>query len=124
MSPASLLRPAAFFLFITKKTYLILFISNYKNKIKKQTFKEQHKLTFHVWKGVGRSSMLVLSYPYYTNTCYSWTISKAQRLTLNATLCSFSSHALYPFYLQIGHIEGDPERKGVFPMSFVHILSD
>ncbi|XP_029005292.1 arf-GAP with SH3 domain, ANK repeat and PH domain-containing protein 1 isoform X6 [Betta splendens] len=24
----------------------------------------------------------------------------------------------------IGHIEGDPERKGVFPMSFVHILSD
>lgn len=27
-------------------------------------------------------------------------------------------------YFQIGHIEGDPERKGVFPMSFVHILSD
>lgn len=26
--------------------------------------------------------------------------------------------------LQIGHIEGEPERKGVFPMSFVHILSD
>ncbi|CAG10243.1 unnamed protein product, partial [Tetraodon nigroviridis] len=26
--------------------------------------------------------------------------------------------------LRIGHIEGDPERKGVFPMSFVHILSD
>ncbi|KTG41783.1 hypothetical protein cypCar_00004159, partial [Cyprinus carpio] len=24
----------------------------------------------------------------------------------------------------IGHIEGQPERKGVFPMSFVHILSD
>ncbi|XP_076147046.1 arf-GAP with SH3 domain, ANK repeat and PH domain-containing protein 1 isoform X4 [Alosa pseudoharengus] len=24
----------------------------------------------------------------------------------------------------IGHIEGHPERKGVFPMSFVHILSD
>ncbi|XP_036842765.1 arf-GAP with SH3 domain, ANK repeat and PH domain-containing protein 1 [Oncorhynchus mykiss] len=24
----------------------------------------------------------------------------------------------------IGHIEGNPERKGVFPMSFVHILSD
>ncbi|XP_061521828.1 arf-GAP with SH3 domain, ANK repeat and PH domain-containing protein 1 isoform X3 [Phycodurus eques] len=24
----------------------------------------------------------------------------------------------------IGHIEGEPERKGVFPMSFVHILSD
>uniref|UniRef100_A0A8C6L7P8 ArfGAP with SH3 domain, ankyrin repeat and PH domain 1 n=1 Tax=Nothobranchius furzeri TaxID=105023 RepID=A0A8C6L7P8_NOTFU len=24
----------------------------------------------------------------------------------------------------IGHIEGDPDRKGVFPMSFVHILSD
>uniref|UniRef100_A0A671QTK8 Arf-GAP with SH3 domain, ANK repeat and PH domain-containing protein 1-like n=1 Tax=Sinocyclocheilus anshuiensis TaxID=1608454 RepID=A0A671QTK8_9TELE len=24
----------------------------------------------------------------------------------------------------IGHIEGKPERKGVFPMSFVHILSD
>ncbi|XP_053198812.1 arf-GAP with SH3 domain, ANK repeat and PH domain-containing protein 1 [Scomber japonicus] len=24
----------------------------------------------------------------------------------------------------IGHIEGAPERKGVFPMSFVHILSD
>ncbi|XP_035981188.1 arf-GAP with SH3 domain, ANK repeat and PH domain-containing protein 1 isoform X3 [Fundulus heteroclitus] len=24
----------------------------------------------------------------------------------------------------IGHIEGDPNRKGVFPMSFVHILSD
>ena len=31
---------------------------------------------------------------------------------------------LVPFSLQIGHIEGDPERKGVFPMSFVHILSD
>lgn len=28
------------------------------------------------------------------------------------------------FCFQIGHIEGDPERKGVFPMSFVHILSD
>lgn len=27
-------------------------------------------------------------------------------------------------FLQIGHIEGQPERKGVFPMSFVHILSD
>lgn len=26
--------------------------------------------------------------------------------------------------LQIGHIEGQPERKGVFPVSFVHILSD
>lgn len=25
---------------------------------------------------------------------------------------------------QIGHIEGQPERKGVFPVSFVHILSD
>lgn len=25
---------------------------------------------------------------------------------------------------QIGHIEGQPERKGVFPMSFVHTLSD
>uniref|UniRef100_A0A8C9TWW3 ArfGAP with SH3 domain, ankyrin repeat and PH domain 1a n=1 Tax=Scleropages formosus TaxID=113540 RepID=A0A8C9TWW3_SCLFO len=24
----------------------------------------------------------------------------------------------------IGHIEGQPERKGVFPMSFVHVLSD
>uniref|UniRef100_A0A8C5H4S8 ArfGAP with SH3 domain, ankyrin repeat and PH domain 1b n=1 Tax=Gouania willdenowi TaxID=441366 RepID=A0A8C5H4S8_GOUWI len=24
----------------------------------------------------------------------------------------------------IGHIEGEPDRKGVFPMSFVHILSD
>lgn len=24
----------------------------------------------------------------------------------------------------IGHIEGQPERKGVFPVSFVHILSD
>ncbi|XP_037135778.1 arf-GAP with SH3 domain, ANK repeat and PH domain-containing protein 1 isoform X2 [Syngnathus acus] len=24
----------------------------------------------------------------------------------------------------IGHVEGEPERKGVFPMSFVHILSD
>ncbi|XP_046880246.1 arf-GAP with SH3 domain, ANK repeat and PH domain-containing protein 1 isoform X2 [Hypomesus transpacificus] len=24
----------------------------------------------------------------------------------------------------IGHVEGHPERKGVFPMSFVHILSD
>ncbi|XP_026062067.1 arf-GAP with SH3 domain, ANK repeat and PH domain-containing protein 1a isoform X4 [Carassius auratus] len=24
----------------------------------------------------------------------------------------------------IGHIEGEPERKGAFPMSFVHILSD
>ncbi|KAK1331888.1 hypothetical protein QTO34_007564 [Cnephaeus nilssonii] len=24
----------------------------------------------------------------------------------------------------IGHIEGEPERKGVFPVSFVHILSD
>uniref|UniRef100_A0AAY4DX58 ArfGAP with SH3 domain, ankyrin repeat and PH domain 1b n=1 Tax=Denticeps clupeoides TaxID=299321 RepID=A0AAY4DX58_9TELE len=24
----------------------------------------------------------------------------------------------------IGHVEGQPERKGVFPMSFVHILSD
>ncbi|KAF6720523.1 Arf-GAP with SH3 domain, ANK repeat and PH domain-containing protein 1 [Oryzias melastigma] len=24
----------------------------------------------------------------------------------------------------IGHIEGNPDRKGVFPMSFVHILSD
>ncbi|XP_077410707.1 arf-GAP with SH3 domain, ANK repeat and PH domain-containing protein 1 isoform X2 [Vanacampus margaritifer] len=24
----------------------------------------------------------------------------------------------------IGHIDGEPERKGVFPMSFVHILSD
>lgn len=24
----------------------------------------------------------------------------------------------------IGHIEGQPDRKGVFPMSFVHILSD
>ncbi|KAG8515498.1 Arf-GAP with SH3 domain, ANK repeat and PH domain-containing protein 1 [Galemys pyrenaicus] len=29
-----------------------------------------------------------------------------------------------PFSLQIGHIEGQPERKGVFPVSFVHILSD
>lgn len=30
-----------------------------------------------------------------------------------------------PFFcFQIGHIEGDPDRKGVFPMSFVHILSD
>lgn len=28
------------------------------------------------------------------------------------------------FSLQIGHIEGQPERKGVFPVSFVHILSD
>lgn len=28
------------------------------------------------------------------------------------------------FFLQIGHIEGQPERKGVFPVSFVHILSD
>lgn len=28
------------------------------------------------------------------------------------------------FCFQIGHIEGDPDRKGVFPMSFVHILSD
>uniref|UniRef100_A0A3B3TAK4 ArfGAP with SH3 domain, ankyrin repeat and PH domain 1a n=1 Tax=Paramormyrops kingsleyae TaxID=1676925 RepID=A0A3B3TAK4_9TELE len=27
-------------------------------------------------------------------------------------------------FRQIGHIEGQPERKGVFPMSFVHILSD
>jgi len=27
-------------------------------------------------------------------------------------------------FLQIGHIEGQPERKGAFPMSFVHILSD
>ncbi|MBZ3883515.1 Arf-GAP with SH3 domain, ANK repeat and PH domain-containing protein 1 [Sciurus carolinensis] len=25
---------------------------------------------------------------------------------------------------EIGHIEGQPERKGVFPVSFVHILSD
>ncbi|XP_061777710.1 arf-GAP with SH3 domain, ANK repeat and PH domain-containing protein 1 isoform X1 [Nerophis ophidion] len=24
----------------------------------------------------------------------------------------------------IGHVEGEPDRKGVFPMSFVHILSD
>lgn len=29
-----------------------------------------------------------------------------------------------PSSLQIGHIEGQPERKGVFPVSFVHILSD
>lgn len=28
------------------------------------------------------------------------------------------------FSPQIGHIEGQPERKGVFPVSFVHILSD
>lgn len=35
---------------------------------------------------------------------------------------SLSDHiCLHP---QIGHIEGQPERKGVFPMSFVHILSD
>lgn len=46
-------------------------------------------------------------------------------------------NAVYEFYvythiyvrffspvLQIGHIEGQPERKGVFPVSFVHILSD
>lgn len=33
------------------------------------------------------------------------------------------SHAFFSCF-QIGHIEGDPERKGVFPMSFVHILSD
>ncbi|KAK1172485.1 arf-GAP with SH3 domain, ANK repeat and PH domain-containing protein 1-like [Acipenser oxyrinchus oxyrinchus] len=31
---------------------------------------------------------------------------------------------LFFVFLQIGHIEGQPDRKGVFPMSFVHILSD
>lgn len=41
------------------------------------------------------------------------------RIILSLLTCS-----LYPLYFQIGHIEGDPERKGVFPMSFVHILSD
>lgn len=36
----------------------------------------------------------------------------------------FLTCSVSPLYFQIGHIEGDPERKGVFPMSFVHILSD
>ncbi len=40
--------------------------------------------------------------------------------------CHFRTdcHIHQPAFLQIGHIEGQPERKGVFPMSFVHILSD
>lgn len=33
-------------------------------------------------------------------------------------------HDLFLVVLQIGHIEGQPDRKGVFPMSFVQILSD
>ena len=27
-------------------------------------------------------------------------------------------------YLQIGEIEGQPHRKGVFPVCFVHVLND
>lgn len=39
-----------------------------------------------------------------------------------------ANHFYNNFYelglFQIGHIEGQPDRKGVFPMSFVQILSD
>jgi len=27
-------------------------------------------------------------------------------------------------FLQVGHVEHQPHRSGVFPVSFVHILSD
>lgn len=59
-----------------------------------------------------------------------WWVSSAPLLLLKTqknTECHIFlslTLSLFPFHFQIGHIEGDPERKGVFPMSFVHILSD
>lgn len=48
--------------------------------------------------------------------------------TVTHGACPWAAAGLQPddslFSLQIGHIEGQPERKGVFPVSFVHILSD
>ncbi|KAK6490707.1 arf-GAP with SH3 domain [Huso huso] len=44
---------------------------------------------------------------------------------INAVICVILLNVfLFFVFLQIGHIEGQPDRKGVFPMSFVHILSD
>lgn len=61
-----------------------------------------------------------------------WWVSKA---STNLQLHSSHSHTFdrtivfrNTFFelglFQIGHIEGQPERKGVFPMSFVQILSE
>lgn len=41
-------------------------------------------------------------------------VSNIQNFYNNLNFCSF----------QIGHIDGDPSRKGAFPVSFVHFIAD
>lgn len=57
--------------------------------------------------------------------CFSWWCVPTEEHSNKNNHLSKGIHLIYLFFPpQIGHIEGQPDRRGVFPMSFVHILSD